>query len=61
MTSLVGGTRLISHPFYVEKPLVYATASLKMAEIYRNLLFFRKQKYPHYLQASDNIFNLPAT
>ena len=61
MTSLVKGTRIISPPFYVEKSLLYATANLKVAELSRNLLFFRKQKYPHYLQASDNIFNLPAT
>ncbi len=61
MTLLVREPQLNSHPFYVEKPLVYATASLKMTEICKNLLFFRKQKYPHYLQASDNIFNLPVT
>lgn len=61
MTSMVRGTRLNSPPFYVEKPLVYATASLKMAKISRNLLFFRKQLFLHYLQACDNIFNLPAT
>ena len=40
------GTRLNSPPFYVEKPLVYATASLKMVKISENLLFLRKQKYP---------------
>ncbi len=61
MTSMVRGTRLNASPFYVEKPVVYATASLKMAKISRNLLFSRKQLFPHYLQASDNIFNLPGT
>ncbi len=58
MTLLVRGIQLNAHPFYVEKPYVYASATLKIAEISRNRLFFGRQKYPHYLQAIDNIFNL---